>query len=275
MLDGWLGIVPAFKEMLALVFRAFVPNAKSVRAILLASVAAVALSACASNRIASSPDYSGQTQTQSQANLAQLSARYKANPRDKTTIIHFAAALRSVGQSGQAVAVLEQAISYYPDDANIKVAYAKALSADGKFAQALNVIEGTIRPDRPDWNALSVKGAILDQMGDHTTARQLYQQALLISPGQASLEANIGLSYAMTNDLTKAEQHLRRAVAMPGANGRIRQNLALVLGLQGRFDEARAIYAQVLPPDQVKANMAYIRALLTQQNRWDRIPDAE
>jgi len=242
---------------------------------MMAGIAATVLSACASNRISSSPDYAGQTQTQSQQNLAQLSARYKANPRDKSTIINFAAALRSVGQSGQAVAVLQQAISYYPDDANIKVAYAKALSADGKFAQALNVIEETIQPDNPNWNALSVKGAILDQMGDSASARLLYRQALLISPGQASLEANIGLSYAMTNDLTKAEEHLRRAVGMPGANSRIRQNLALVLGLQGRFDEARAIYAQVLPPDQVQANMAYIRALLTQQNRWDRIPDAE
>ena len=26
-----------------------------------------------------------------------------------------------------------------------------------------------------------------------------------------------------------------------------------------------------LPPDQVEANMAYVRALLTQQNRWDKI----
>ena len=58
---------------------------------------------------------------------------------------------------------------------------------------------------------------------------------------------------------------------MRGATSQIRQNLALVLGLQGRFDECRAIYAAELPPDQVEANMAYIRAMLTQQNRWDMI----
>jgi Flp pilus assembly protein TadD len=48
----------------------------------------------------------------------------------------------------------------------------------------------------------------------------------------------------------------------------------LVIGLQGRFDEARAILAAELPPDQVEANMAYIRSLLTQQNRWDLIKKA-
>lgn len=256
--------------------RNFVLRSKPFRSLLLAGVAAIALSACASNRTSTmqSPDYSGLSQAEAQANLAQLSARYSANPRDKNTIIRFSAALRAAGQTGQAVAVLQQAISYYPGDVDIKVAYAKALAADGKFAQALTIIESTIRPDRPDWNALSVKGAILDQMGQHDAARPLYQQALVISPGRASLEANLGLSYAMTNDLRQAESHLRRAISMRGASTRIRQNLALVLGLQGRFDEARGIYAQTLPPEQVEANMAYIRALLTQQNRWDVIKDA-
>ncbi|MNT77100.1 hypothetical protein D3C72_2161770 [compost metagenome] len=81
----------------------------------------------------------------------------------------------------------------------------------------------------------------------------------------------MGLSYAMTSELPAAEQHLRRAVQMRGATSRIRQNLALIVGLQGRFDECRAIYAAELPPEQVESNMAYVRALLTQQNRWDLI----
>ena len=81
----------------------------------------------------------------------------------------------------------------------------------------------------------------------------------------------MGLSFAMTNDLARAEQHLRRAVQMRGASTQTRQNLALVVGLQGRFNEARALYAADLPTEQVESNMAYIRALLTQQNRWDMI----
>lgn len=215
------------------------------------------------------------SQGETQANLAQMSARYQANPRDKNTAIYFAASLRAAGQSAQAVAVMQQAIAYHPGDASVKVAYAKALSADGKFKQALRIIDETILPDRPDWNALMVKGAILDQIGQNGAARQIYQQALTIAPRQASLEANLGLSYAMTNELPKAEEHLRKAVKMPRSTVQIRQNLALIVGLQGRFDEARSIYAQVMPAEQVKANMAFIRALLTQQNRWDLIPDAD
>ena len=244
----------------------------TMRTLLLAGVAVLALSACASNRgSAPSPDYSGLPAAQSQATLGQLAGRYKSNPRDKGNVIHYAAALRAAGQAKQAVSVLEVGISNNPGDVDISVAYAKALTADGRFDQSLAVLDNVIRPDVPDWNALLVKGATLDQLGRNGEARQLYTQALTSAPGEASIEANMGLSYAMTNELGTAEQHLRRAVQMRGASSQIRQNLALIVGLQGRFDECRALYAAELPPEQVNNNMSYVRALLTQQNRWDAI----
>lgn len=246
---------------------------RPLRVLMLTGVAALALSACASNRtsVSASADYSGLTAAQGQHSVAELMARYKANPRDKGLAIHYAAALRAVGQSQQAVSVLEISLSQNPRDPDIAVAYAKALTADGRFDQALQVLDNVIRPEAPDWNALLVKGAALDQLGRNGEARGLYAQALVLAPQEASIEANMGLSYAMTNELPKAEQHLRRAVQMRGANSRIRQNLALIVGLQGRFTEARALYGAELPPEQVESNMAYIRALLTQQNRWDLI----
>ena len=247
-------------------------HASTMRSLLLTGAAIVALSACAANRgSAPSPDYSGMPVSQSQATLGALAGRYKSNPRDKANVINYAAALRAVGQPSQAVSVLEVGIDANPGDVDIAVAYAKALTANGRFEQSLTVLDNVIRPDVPDWNALLVKGATLDQLGRNDEARLLYTQALTIAPGEASIEANMGLSYAMTNELGTAEQHLRRAVQMRGATSQIRQNLALVVGLQGRFDECRALYAAELPPDEVNNNMAYVRALLTQQNRWDKI----
>jgi Flp pilus assembly protein TadD len=243
-----------------------------LRVVLLASVAALALSACAGNRTSMrSPDFSGLSADKSQATLSELSARYRKSPRDKVAIIYYSAALRANGQPEQAVSVLQAGIGVHGKDPDIRVAYAKALASAGRFDQALRVVDDTINPASPDWNALSVKGAVLDQMGRNDEARALYTQALTIAPSEASLYANIGLSYAMTNDLGAAERELRTAVKMRGATSQIRQNLALVVGLQGRFDECRSLFAAELPPDQVEANMAYIRALLTQQNRWDLI----
>lgn len=240
--------------------------------VLLAGVATIALAGCATNRTgALNADYANLSGPQIQASVADLSQRYAQDPRNKVLGIHYAAALRAAGQTEPAVTVLENLISVHQGDAELGLAYAKALSAAGRFEQALRVVDNAMNPVTPDWDALSVRGAILDQMGRPVEARQAYTQALLLAPQEARLYANLGLSYAMTGELVQAEANLRQAASMPGANSKVRQNLALVLGLQGQFEAARAIYAAELPPEQVQANMDYIRALLTQQDRWQAI----
>lgn len=251
---------------------------KPLVSLLYAGVAVLALSACAANPTTTgsigAPDARALPAEQRAAAIGQLAAKFKRNPGDRNTALYYAAALRANGQPEQAVAVLQVTIGKFPRDAEVAVEYAKALSAAGQFDQALAVVDRAIDPTAPNWNALLVKGAILDQSGQNVEARKLYQTALKVAPGQPSIHANLGLSYAMTNDLAAAEKELRLAVSLRGANSQVRQNLALVVGLQGRFDEAQKLFAAELPPPQVDANMAYIRGLLTQQNRWDRLKGA-
>ena len=52
---------------------------------------------------------------------------------------------------------------------------------------------------------------------------------------------------------------------------RLRQNLALVVGLQGRFDEAKQIASKDLPPVQVEANMTFLRTMLAQPDSWQQL----
>jgi len=55
-------------------------------------------------------------------------------------------------------------------------------------------------------------------------------------------------------------------VGRPGASPKMRQNLALVVGLQGRFAEAEQIASADLPPNEVKANIDYLRQVLAQRS---------
>ena len=112
---------------------------------------------------------------------------------------------------------------------------------------------------------------VLDQMGRNAEARKFYQQALAISPEEPSVLSNLGLSHALSKELSQAEEVLRRAAAQPRADGRVRQNLALVIGLQGRFEEAERVVAKDLPPTEAQANVAYLREMLSQPNRWKAI----
>ena len=58
------------------------------------------------------------------------------------------------------------------------------------------------------------------------------------------------------------------------ASARYGQNLALVLALQGRFDEAERIASIDTTPEMAAANMAYIRTLMSSPRRWDSLNEA-
>ena len=122
-------------------------------------------------------------------------------------------------------------------------------------------------PDNPDWRILSVQGTALDKLGRHEEARRYYASALKIVPEEPSVLSNLGLSYMLTRELPKAEETLRRAYGNPRrADARVRQNLALVVGLQGRFAEAETIAKGDLPADEAPANVAYLREMLSRKD---------
>ena len=102
-------------------------------------------------------------------------------------------------------------------------------------------------PERPDWRILSAQGAVADQVGDHPLAQRYYDAALKVAPGEPTVLSNQGLSFALSKRLPEAEQALRQADAHPDADERVRQNLALVLALQGKFGEAEAVLRRDLP----------------------------
>jgi len=192
--------------------------------------------------------------------------QYHANPANLDVALHYAQALRAAGQRAQAVAVLERASIENPHDKAVLGAYGRALAEAGDYDQALEVLGRAHSPDQPDWHVLSAQGAVLDQMGRHADAQRYYLTALKIVPDEASVLSNLGLSYALSKDLQKAEATLRRAATRHPVDPRVRQNLALVVGLQGRFADAEVIARADLPPDEAAANVAYLRQLLAHRS---------
>jgi Flp pilus assembly protein TadD len=191
---------------------------------------------------------------------------YKANPANAEAAMRYARALRAIGQRAQAAAVLEQASIRDPKNRVVLGAYGRALADTGNYAQALEVLNRAHTPDQPDWHILSVQGAVLDQMGRHEDARRYYESALRLAPDEPSVLSNLGLSYALSKDLKQAEATLRRATDGTRVDPRVRQNLALVVGLQGRFAEAETIARADLPPEEAAANVAYLRQMLAHPN---------
>ena len=207
--------------------------------------------------------------------VERLGEAYRNNSGDPQAAIAFAQVLRRTEQQAQAVAVLEQATIKNPSHMALAGEYGRALADVGRLQQALEVLSRAHTPDQPDWRILNAQGAINDQLGNYKAARRYYQTALKIVPEEPSVLSNLGLSYILSKELKLAESTLRRASASARADKRVRQNLALSLALQGKFDEAEKIAAGDLPPEEASANIAALRDLIKQQQQPRNTPRTE
>lgn len=201
--------------------------------------------------------------------------RYDVDRNNKRVAMNYARALRALSQHAQAVAVLRGLAIRLPRDQEVLGAYGKALADDGKLQEAAKVLENAHTPERPNWSILSAQGAVADQMGDHVRAQDYYAAALKIRPNDPTVLSNLGLSYALSRNLPSAETTLRSAAAQPGADIRVRQNLALVLALEGKFVEAEDISRRDLSPADAAANVAGIRRMISQSNTWRDIKQVD
>ncbi|MBI1622844.1 tetratricopeptide repeat protein [Aquamicrobium zhengzhouense] len=209
------------------------------------------------------------------ATVETLGKSYSRNPKDAATAMRYASVLQMSGRPDQSLAVMRKLAIDYPADRQVLAAYGKALAAAGELEPALDAVRRAQTPEYPDWKLMSAEAAILDQLGKSGDARRLYSRALELKPGEASILSNLGMSYVLEGDLKSAETHMRQAAQAPGADSRVRQNLALVVGLQGRFKEAEEIASRELAPQQAQANVAYLRTMLSQQNAWNDLREEE
>ena len=197
-----------------------------------------------------------------------LGKRYERDPGAKAASIEYARALRALTRYSEAVAVIQTAAIKSPKDFDVLGEYGKALADAGELTQAKDVLTRAYTPDNPRWDVMSVQGAVADQLGDHAGAMEFYREALKVSPGEPSALANMGLSLALAKQLPEAEQALRQAVASPKADARMRGDLALVLALEGKFDQAEAVALTDLPPAAARANVEAIRRMIAQDDSW-------
>jgi Flp pilus assembly protein TadD len=183
--------------------------------------------------------------------------------------------LRVLKRYDQAVAIMQVAAVKAPTDFEVLGAYGKALADSGQLEQAAKVLANSYTPDAPNWSNLSTQGYIADRLGDHQTAQRFYQSALKIAPHEASVLNNLGLSYALDKQLREAEQTLREADAQPSADERVRANLALVLSLEGKFDEAERVSQHDMPRAAAVADATAVRGMMAQTNSWRQIESSD
>ena len=181
------------------------------------------------------------------AQAAFWSNEYHLNPADLEAAIKLSAAVRKLGNPGKAVEITQTTRALYPRDPYLMAEYSAALIASERSDEALTYLDQGIAATPSYGRLWSLKGAALDQQERYAEARQNYDRALRITPNDPNVMTNIGLSYALSGDLNTAEGWLRKAAAMPNASPSVKQNLAIILQLQGKTGEAEQYAPQSRP----------------------------
>ncbi len=203
----------------------------------------------------------------------QLQEAFRKRPGDAKIGLPLARTLAALGQREQQLSVLRKVVEYNPRRQDIRYHYGIELLKANRAVQAEQQFRRLLREGKRDWRTFNALGSALAEQNRHAEARRNFQLALRQSPGNPQVINNLAMSHIMQGSPDQAEKLLREA--LPNARGavqkKMRQNLALALGLQGKFEEARYMASHDLPPAEVEANMAWLRKMLGSGQTWDKI----
>lgn len=187
---------------------------------------------------------------------------YAKNPRNAAAAIAYAKNLKALGNKQEAFNILAQAAQTTPDNKELAAEYGRLALDLEKVSLAAQLLEAADDPMRPDWRVVSARGAALAKLGNYKDAVQHLERANTLAPDQVAVQNNLALAYAMNGDPARAETLLRQAVARGGGSAKTKQNLALVLGLQGKYDEATQVGATVVSADVARENTSIVRQMV-------------
>lgn len=204
----------------------------------------------------------GRQQTELERAVDYWGKEYGKNPRNIEAALAYAKNLKAMGQKSQALAVLQASANFHGSDRRLASEYGRLALEMDQVGAAQQLLEAADDPANPDWRVISARGTVLAKQGKYSEAIPFYERAMTLSRDQPSILNNLAMAYMMSGQAQKAEPLLRQASQIKGADAKVRQNLALVLGAEGRHDEAAQVAASADSPESAAYNADIMRRMV-------------
>ena len=156
-----------------------------------------------------------------------------------------------------------------PPTAKTLYAMADILTTQGRDSESEVLLKRIIReyPEfLPAYNSLA---ELQMRQGRINEAIETINSGLRIRPEDPVLLNNLGMCWTIRRDYEKALAMFTTASGIMPENARYRANMAVALGLLGRYQESLSLFEQILPEEQAKHNIDVIRRF-----RKDAEPDS-
>jgi tetratricopeptide (TPR) repeat protein len=199
---------------------------------------------------------------QLQQAIATLQPIAKDDPLYAPAVMQQANLLAALGQTAQAVALLDGLIAQMPGAIDPLQTAGDILRDNGQFSQSISYYDRAIAalpqpPPAGAWSLYYDRGISKDQGGDWNAAEPDMQTALSLSPNQPYVLNYLAYSWALHGqNLPQAQQMLQQAVGVDPNDGAIIDSLGYVKLRRGDTAGALKLLTQAvqLDPDDAEVN---------------------
>jgi tetratricopeptide (TPR) repeat protein len=199
---------------------------------------------------------------QLQEAIATLQPIAKDDPLYAPAVMQQATLLAALGQTAQAVALLDGLIAQMPGAIDPLQSAGDILRDNGQFSQSISYYDRAIAvlpqpPPSAAWSLYYDRGISKDQGGDWKAAEPDMKTALSLSPNQPYVLNYLAYSWALHGEnLPQAQQMLQQAVGVDPNDGPIIDSLGYVKLRRGDTAGALKLLTQAvqLDPDDAEVN---------------------
>ncbi|HEY0314478.1 MAG TPA: tetratricopeptide repeat protein [Allosphingosinicella sp.] len=170
------------------------------------------------------------------------------------------------GKLAPALSAAEEAVAFAPRDVGYRMLLADLYLKTGRFQSAETTYGDVLKLDPENKRAgLSIA------LSEIALGRPAAAVATLDGISETSPAGDVGLAYALAGKTERAIGILETAARAPGADGRVRQNLALAYALSGDWAKARATAAQDVSPAELAGRLQKWAALANPSAPAERV----
>jgi len=145
-----------------------------------------------------------------------------------------------------------------PPNSRTLYSMARVMESQGEDDRARMIYAGILHAE-PDFAPAYCSIAEIQMRQRHVDeAIDTLSTGLKRAPTDPVLHNDIGMARVAKQEYAQALKHFTQAAANGPSNARYRANMAMALGMLGRYDEALSLYKEVLPDADAHYNLAVI-----------------
>jgi protein O-GlcNAc transferase len=164
--------------------------------------------------------------------------------------------LAAGGKRGEAIHVLQKLVAFEPRNTDARLLLGSLLMEDGDKSASIEQLETAVKLRPRSEEAYNALGEAYNKFGETAAAKAAFEHAVAIKPNDGVAQLNLGQVLVAQGDLTRAANHLDRALSLLGQTDDAADAHYLRAKIYSTQSQPRAAVAQLETAVRIRPNFA-------------------